>query len=167
MIPTLMTVPHTASHSALAIFEQHFTRHYFAEDIQADNPFRFAHLDSERVRDYWHLYAGEPLVMTLVEPLQNIRSHLKRGKELDDAWRNWWRGFWMLEPLAFILCMDADDRDVQLKVLGSLLGVEFRPDWEKRGTWQGKSPPVERGMSESEALQFLRQFPFERYGYEI
>lgn len=167
MTPILMTVPHTATHSAQALMEQHFARFYFEELIDKPNPYRFAHVDSERCADARAaLDSGEgPLIMTLVDPRQHIASHHKRGKELDARWRQWWVNFWNLEPYAFVLLMDSSCRDKRLTSLGRLLGVEFSADWERRGVWGGKSPPVERGMSAEEALNWLWRFPFQDYGY--
>ena len=167
MMPIVMSMPHTGSHFMMGLFEQHYARHYFPEDIHAPNPYRFAHVDGDRCNEARHWLddgVGE-LFMPLRGPEANIQSHLKRNKELDHTWRELWWNFWNLAPRAFILPIDLPGRDERLRQMGERLGVAFVTDWAPLGTYTGKTRPLQRGMSPGEALNWLRQFPFEDYGY--
>ncbi len=174
MNPILLTVPNTGTHFAQSILEQRFDRHYFGETIRNDRHYWFSHAEQRKCAEARRLIenGAGPLILTMRNPIDNIRSRWKRGYKLDADWELFWRNLFLIAEDFdhFWLPIDTEDRDEYLDMLSEALDFPFKTDWEPRGVYtpNGREREIEDdGLTMDEALDYLSQFPFEQFGYDL
>lgn len=171
---TLVTAHHTGTHSALFILEQYYLRHAITEDWRRDvgvekPPMWFSHAESAKM----HMIRGrigesEHLIMTVRDPNEVVKSWVRRGKPMVQGFKDMWTNLFALQDEfnGMWLPVDTPDRDMRLEAISERVGHEIKTDWERKGV-TGNRQEFESGMTCDEALSFLKQFPFEQFGYEI
>lgn len=172
-MPVLATVRNSGSHFALSILEQHYERNYMNEVPHGD-PVWFGHVENERMHDIRaRIEEYPPLIMTMRNPMAVSSSWLKRGKELDQWYKDMWTNLMKLKEEvedSYWLPVDTHDREERLAIIGERLGKEFTTDWMPRGVFYGaREIKASRGMNLPEARAYFLQHKdfFDQFGYVI
>ena len=140
-------------------------------DNLTDNRFWFGHTEPDNVPLIREKAESEgPLILAMRHPVDVAKSWIKRSKTLDDTFKSMWRTLFGLKAEildSFWLPVDVDDRDEYLKAIEKRVGLSLVNDFTPRGVFAAQNYEYSSGMTVEEATEWLKNLPFEAFGYRL
>lgn len=176
---TLATVRHSGTHTLAHVLTKYWLRHGLMEEWRRDLdaggclPMWFGHCEPGTMDKLLPRCKESGVVVTTMRhPIDVYWSWRKRGRKVDERFKESWRYLFRIhdEFEAYFVPVDSDNRDEHLARLSERVGVELETDWPRlnsRGEIEKPLGEWEGNISEDEAREFLSQFDFSPFGYDL
>ena len=166
----LATVRNTGSHTCHNILAPLGEMHYLTED-QRGPCFWFGHTEATNIpRITKKVEVDGPLILSMRNPRDVCESWIRRSKPLDKTFKQMWSALFNLKSSivdSYWLPVDTEDRDEYLDEIEYRLDTQLNRDWTPKGVFTAQNYEWSGGMTMDEAVDWLRQFPFEQFGYDL